>query len=412
MTDSFNAAASVAKVGMITGEYPPAMGGIADYTANLVGSLRARALQVGVLTAGAPSPCEGVTRVEGWTARGVAAIARALREMEADVVHLQYQTAAFGMSPLANLMPLLLKAHGVRAPFITTFHDFRAPYLFPKAGRLRGAANRMLLAASDAAIFVNSSDLARTRRPSTYWIPIAPAIRPDEGDPRARERARTRFGFAADDVVVAHFGFINRSKGTDTLLRAAADLLSSGLCLRLLFVGEPIGASDATNAATVREMRQLADALGVARQVVSTGPLTTAEVTTAFSAADMVALPFLDGASLNRSSLLACFAHGLPVITTCPAARPRIAPGRLLPPFDETQRFVIDENVAELVPPGDHQALASAILALAGDPVHREGLGRAGRTFVAPLQWSSVAETTHRLYERLSGRGAQQSPQR
>ena len=397
---------------MITGEYPPAMGGISDYTAHLVRALRARSLRVSVLTAGAPRPVEDVTSVEGWTPHGVAAIARALLEMKADVVHLQYQTAAFGMSPLVNLMPLLLKTHGVRARFVTTFHDFRAPYLFPKAGRLRGVANRVLLAASDAAIFVNRSDLARTHRASASWIPIAPAIRPEEDHPDVRASTRARLGFDSDDVVVAHFGFINRSKGTDILVRAAADLLSNGLRLRLLFVGEPVGASDGTNASTVREMRELADTLGMTDQVISTGSLAAADVSMALEAADMVALPFLDGASLNRSSLLACFAHSLAVVTTYPAAQPQIASRHLLPPFDETKQFVIDENVAALVPPGDHRALASAILELATDATRRQRLGSAGRRFVGPLQWHTVAEATHLLYERLCSRGGQASPQR
>jgi glycosyltransferase involved in cell wall biosynthesis len=407
--DDLESDVPVKTVGMITGEYPPAMGGIADYTANLVQALRARSLRVRVLTAGSRSPGEDVTDVADWSPRGVAAIARSVLEIEADAVHLQYQTAAFHMSPLVNLLPLLLKAHGVRAPFVTTLHDFRSPYLFPKAGRLRGAANRVLLAASDAAIFVNPSDLARTQRTSTYWIPIAPAIRPEEDRPGARDNARARLGFAPDDVVVAHFGFINRSKGADVLLRAVADLQSSGMRLRLLFVGEPVGASDGTNAATVREMRELADALGVSEQVVSTGPLTAADVSTAFRAADMVALPFVDGASLNRSSLLACWAHGLAVITTYPGMQARSSPGRMLAPFDEPGRFVIDEHVAALVPPGDHRALAAAIHELARDTERRAHLESAGRAFVASLQWPEIAAATHRLYETLGTRSGRPS---
>jgi glycosyltransferase involved in cell wall biosynthesis len=174
--------------------------------------------------------------------------------------------------------------------------------------------------------------------------------------------------------------------------------------LRLLFVGEPVGASDGTNATTVREMRELADALGVSEQIVSTGPLTAADVTTAFGAADMVALPFVDGASLNRSSLLACFAHGLAVVTTYPATQPRHAPGRMLAPFDESGRFVIDEHVAALVPPRDHRTLAAAILELARDTERRARLESAGRTFVASLQWPEIAAATYHLYERFATR--------
>src|SRR5437867_12589279 len=145
---------TVRSVCMITGEYPPAVGGVADYTVRLAGALRGQGLHVAVVTTRrGNAEADDAVAVRGRT--GVAELARYLSRMRPDVIHLQYQTAAYGMSPAINALPLLLRARGVRVHFITTFHDLRAPYLFPKAGPLRGLANHVLLGASRGSIFVN-----------------------------------------------------------------------------------------------------------------------------------------------------------------------------------------------------------------------------------------------------------------
>ena len=46
-------------------------------------------------------------------------------------MNIQYQTAAYGMSPFIHFLPDALRP----IPVVTTFHDLRFPYLFPKAGR-------------------------------------------------------------------------------------------------------------------------------------------------------------------------------------------------------------------------------------------------------------------------------------
>ena len=85
-----------------------------------------------------------------------------------------------------------------------------------------------------------------------------------------------------------------------------------------MMVGGGLGSSDPTNRATARALDALADELGVSAELIWTGYLEPPEVSAALLSADMAVLPYADGASFRRGSLLAVLAHGLPVITTTP----------------------------------------------------------------------------------------------
>lgn len=387
---------------LVTGEWPPAIGGIGDYTALLAEQLRQAGVRVTVITTrrGQAAASSEVRTIPAWDLRSMREMAGQITADDPDVVHLQYQTAAFGMSPLANLLPALLRGRGVRKPFVTTFHDLRTPYLFPKAGPLRPLANRVLMNLSDACIFSDPSDLVAARsRSIATWIPIGPSIVPP---PRVNRSAiRSRLGLGKREVVLVHFGFINQSKGLDVLLRAAERLVRAQMELRLLFVGEEVGVSDPTNAETARRLWELATALGVDDRILRLGPLPPREVSEALAATDLAVLPYRDGASLRRTSLLTCLAHALPVITTEPPALRTLAAGACVPPFEDPAAYRIDHRIAALVPPGDDAALARAIYRLASDPPHQKRLRAAGREFAERMSWPKIAEATIALYRRV-----------
>jgi glycosyltransferase involved in cell wall biosynthesis len=326
-------------------------------------------------------------------------VSHALREARPDLVHLQYQTAAYGMSPVVNFLPLLLRCQGVRAPFVTTFHDVRPPYLFPKAGRLRGLAVRALAALSDAAIFTHPGDLAWARATrAAAWIPIGANVVPGGVTDGPAERAR--LGIRPDQIVVAHFGFLNASKGVDVLLRAIHRLVRGQLDVRLLLIGDEVGASDPSNEEVARQVRRLAVSLGIEERIIRTGPLPARDVSRALAAADVAALPFADGASLRRGSLLACLAHGLPVVTTSGAPEPPVPASCRVAPFESLDPRLTSAVVA-LVPPGDDTALAREIFGLVEDPPRREALSQAGREIARQLSWPSIARATANIYQRV-----------
>jgi len=168
------------------------------------------------------------------------------------------------------------------------------------------------------------------------------------------------------------------SKGADALIEALARLDPTW---RLIIIG---GAATAPqDVAHAGAVRALAARLGLVTRVTETGHLPDAEVSAWFLAADLVVLPFRDGASFRRGSLLAALAHGCPVISTTPGDT---ATAEALGP------------AALLVPPNDPAALATAMAALDADDAARARLAAAGRALAARFSWHAIAAQHEALY--------------
>ncbi len=440
------------RVAFIAGEYPPQQGGLGDYTRELGRALIEAGHAVRVVTVAddgvgrhaekALSPTTGAEAStpptvmlsgakhllwERWqsrllTAFGVTvdahvpwraapddvepAVGRVVRRWnwrawpsvraavrDADIVHLQYQTAAYAMHPVANALPWLLRRFDGRRgqAVVTTYHDTRILYLFPKAGRVREWVTDGPARGSDAVIATNAEDAARLAKVARRLavIPIGSNIAPTAG-PEARAAWRAHWGIGPDTPLLVYFGFVNRAKGADTLVRALAQVRGAGLPARLLMLGGQVGASDPTNQVYLAEVRALAHALGVADALIWTDFLPEAEVSAALVSADMATLPYRDGVSLQRGTLMAALAHGLPIVTTQP---PVTTPSPL--------PALVDDVNATLVPPDDAAALARAICALWDDPARRARLGAAARQLAQAFRWERIAQQHIELYGNL-----------
>jgi glycosyltransferase involved in cell wall biosynthesis len=193
-----------------------------------------------------------------------------------------------------------------------------------------------------------------------------------------QDPAPTRAAF-----VLCYFGFLNASKGGEELIAALDAVCHAGLDARLLFVGGAFGASDRTNRAYWESVQQSIAARGLTERVVATGFLRPSEVSASLCCADVCVLPYRDGASFRRGSLLAALEHGLTIVSTTPqVALPELRDG---------------ENIL-LVPPHDAPALATAILRLAGDAALRQRLGVGARELSREFGWEQIAARTLEVF--------------
>ncbi len=375
------------RIAFIAGEYPPLQGGLGDFTRELARAAALAGHAPTVLTrtaAGAPvrETERGVSiqrLVDGWGWSTARAIGRYVDGAPADVFNLQFQAAAYGMHPAIHVLPRMLRR---RAPVVVTFHDLRVPYLFPKAGPLRWQAMLALARAAAGVIVTNPEDGATLRAAGftrVREIPIGSNIAPAAlagFDPAAWRAAH---GIPATKTLIGYFGFLNESKGGETLLRALAALRGQGRDVGLLLIGGQTGASDATNIAYARVMEDLAASLDVTAHVFRTGFVEDRGVSEAFAACVGLALPYRDGVSLRRGTLMAAFAHGAPIVTT--------APRLPIPGLADNEAFL-------LVPPDDPPALAGAIARMLDDDALRARLRAGSLRASSRYAWSAIAAET------------------
>jgi len=396
------------RVLFVTGEYPAMQGGVGDYTRRLSQALGALGADVHVLThtrAGgdhlrAPMAAyEPIvhavmmqTRWNLWRH-----VDNMIRQVRPDVVHIQYQSAAYGLHPAVNYLPRWLRLTRHAVCIVTTFHDLRFPYLFPKAGPLRWGAVLALARGSDASVITNPADWLRLANTGLIErlrpIPIGSNIWREPPADYDRARQRTRCGAAGDDWLLAYFGFLNPNKGGETLIRALAELVRAGKPARLLMVGGQVGSSDPTNLAYLAHVEGLIQELGVADRVQWTGFTANDEVSANLLATDCAVLPYREGASLRHGSLMAALAHGLPIVSTevSPAVR------------DVATAFPLprDGESARLAPADDPAGLAAAVTEVMTDSGLRERLAAAALALSRQFQWDTIAQRHLEAYRGL-----------
>ena len=186
-----------------------------------------------------------------------------------------------------------------------------------------------------------------------------------------------------DDILLGYFGFLNASKGADVLLRALAELDGR---FHLVFIGGQTGASDVTNTDYLAQMQMLIAELGLTERVYWTGFISDARVAAYLHAADMMVMPYQDGVSLRRGTLMAVLANGRPLISTQPTTP--------TPELQHTQS-------CWLIPANDRDALVQAVLTLAGDPQLRSRLGQAAAQLAGLFTWDKIAAQTAVFYQQM-----------
>ncbi len=411
---------------MVAGTYRPERCGVAHYTERLRASLDEHGISSAVLTtreAAREAEDSGVRgAVGGWGVPDLPSLVRAVVRAEregADVIHIQHAAGTYNFKRAVFFLPPLLHAAGVRAPLVTTVHEYgwwewEPRGVRPKAvealkvwGQRRGRWDRedgFLLTGSDALLTTNThAETAITARlpwlasrlrrvPLAANVDVAPTNRGE-----ARDEARSRHGWPPDAEVLAYFGFLHPVKGIETLLEAHRDVLQRRPGARLLLIGgiESL-ALCADEAAWYRnKLRGIIEELDLEGRVEMTGYLPEEDASRLLSGVDVGVLPFNEGVTLKSGALLTLFAHGLPVVATRPdPPEPALTDGRLL----------------RLVRRRDAPRLASALLGLFADAPERARLGEAGRAYTRDLSWPAIAKRHVEVYEsvleeRRSARG-------
>ena len=360
------------KVLIVSGIWPPDLGGPASHAPELAGFLRGRGHEVEVVTTAESAPAAETYPVR-WVSRGlpagvrhlagVSAIARAARR--ADVVYATSMTRRAAIAAALARRPLVLKLTadeayerarrgGRFAGDLDMFQGYRGGFRVALLRRTRNWAVRRA-----RHVFTPSAYL---RELVVGWgipeagVSVSPNPAPDVPPMPSRDELRAEAGFHGPTLAFA--GRLMAAKALDVALDAMASVPEASLVI----VG------DGPDRAALEQQR---DALGLGERVRFVGGLEREGVLRMFRAADAV---LLSSRWENFPHVIVeALAVGTPVISSAVGGVPEV---------------VRDGENGLLVPAGDVDALAGAIRRLLGDDEVRARLAAAA----APSVQSYSAE--------------------
>jgi len=272
-----------------------------------------------------------------WPTDELRRIAGIVRQDDVDVIHTH--------TSRANFFGVLLRWFS-GAPSVATAHS--------RHFQLHWMLNNQVIAVSEATRqyqrrinFVRGSRVKTIHNFIDYDRVVG--VPPD-----ARSQVRSSLGLADDVPLIMAVGDVVPRKGMLHLVEAMPAILASAPETRLLIVGST------WQREYVSQVESTADRLGVDSRILWLGHRD--DVHQLLAASDVSVL-----ASLEESlplAILEAMAAGLPVVATTAGGIPEC---------------VVHDETGKLVPPGDANALAEAIVEVLADPQLRADFGQAGR---------------------------------
>ncbi len=341
-----------ARVLLVAGAFPPDVCGVGDYTGRLM----------------AAAPADWDLFVErDWSYRAAPGLIRRILARRAEAVVIQYPTQGYGWSLVPHLLALVGWLTRRYRP-ILALHEFSS---LSRPSRMALALTSRVAA---QVIFTTEAERDRARaffgfskRVPTAVIGIISNILPAADPPH----------FDARSIDIAYFGHIRPTKGIEDFLDVIAEIRAGDPHVRIAMIGEvPTGYEDYGAMVAAR-----CAAIGVT-QILGLDDERAARQLTDVR---FLYLPFRDGVSARRGTVLAGLNNGAVVVTRIGSATPAALRPAVIPCSGSV------EDVATL-----RTALMMSAETVA--PLQRAGLDYIATAL--PRDWAHVSA----LYDSAIGR--------
>jgi D-inositol-3-phosphate glycosyltransferase len=251
---------------------------------------------------------------------------------------------------------------------------------------LRGQAERSVL--SGASRIVAATPAERMQLQWLYQadlrkvVVIPPGVDLELFHPHPAAEERARIGLPRDAQMVLYVGRIERLKGLETLLRAAALLQQSGFLAPSCPCVMVIGGDPDNPQEEMRHLKELRDSLSVANVVTFLGKRPQTELPHYYSAAQAVVMPSqYESFGMVALEAMAC---GTPVVAS--------GVGGLL-------YLIRDGRTGFHIPDSDPAALAEKLQRLLSNERLRQELGRHAASVAHAYSWERITDQMLTLYE-------------
>lgn len=353
---------------LVTGEYPPQIGGVGDYTRAVGTALAAAGDEVHVWCPGSTGETvEGgvcVHRTAGaWASADRERVISALRSAGDGTVLVQWVPHAFGRRSLN--VGFCSWVRGLALAGMTVDLMVHEPFLSFGGGSWRqpaaAAIHRVMVArllAGARCVWVSIPAWADRLKPwlrgrdvPISWLPV-PSNVPVVDDEPGVERLRATLA-PGGAPLVGHFGTYGGAT-VGPLEPALLAILRRRPEVTVVLMGRD------SDAFRVRVLRQEPSA---DTRVKATGAIDHASLSRHLQASDVLLQPYIDGASSRRGTLMAGLSHGRPVVST-------------VGDLSEALWAEQDGHALSVVPANATVAIAEAVLGLLDDRPRRQAMGR------------------------------------
>jgi glycosyltransferase involved in cell wall biosynthesis len=330
------------RVLLITGSFPPDVCGTADYTARLSESLQAAGVDARVFYR------------KDWGLSRVPALLREIDQMQPDLVHMQYPTTGYGW----KLGP---QAMGSLRSWITTLHEASGAHL------LRQISLYPFLLRSRHFLFTNQFEREHVRSLAPWIAAESSTIPIGCNLPLAAARPKR-------PNTVTCFGIVRPDKGLEQVFEMARLLPGLGSPARVRIVGAVMPRWQSYFEKLRRDTMHL--------PVDWETGLDDRAVSEALAETALAYLPYPDGASERRSSLIAMLMNRACVLTTL---------GKHTPEPMKSCVVAVDS-------PAEAAVKAVAFL---NDLESAARVAERAAAYSAQFSWESIAARHRRIYEKL-----------
>lgn len=280
------------RVLQISGNAPPLICGIGDYTHELSRALRDLKVEVDLW-----SRVNSRYVSKGWSSFSVFRTFKSINFDNYDVVHLQYEPFSFAQS---YLLPLLLAR--LKTPLVITFHE-----IFQRNNFQLWRDSK--LAEASCAIIVNDSGSAK-RIEEKFKVPDSKVHKIGVGSNIPFSHAKR----SGKEFLIGYFGFLNAVKRVDLLIESFALVYRNGNSnARLRLIGD-FQSSTAERA----QLESIIKKYSLESSIDWCVGLDSKSVADKIAECDLMVLPFVDGATPRRGSFQACLKLGKAIATTSP----------------------------------------------------------------------------------------------
>jgi glycosyltransferase involved in cell wall biosynthesis len=333
------------RIVMVSG-IPSVSCGVADYTGRLILALEKIGIKVHLLTQ------------NHWSLFDIRQLIREIRRLQPDVIHIQYPAAAYGKSLAPQMLTLWAATH---CPVVITIHEFSQVHLLRRIAILPFSFARYL-------IFTNPFELTSLAK-WVFWARKKSSVLPLGSSIPFEARA-----LDANSMQGVYFGLIRENKGLEEFLALAQLCLQTSQPYQFLVLGSVQAGSEEYYEQLRKKFVGLSNldweldlpAKTIARYLSSSG---------------FAYLPFPDGASERRTSLLAALGNCLPVLTTKGLHTPS----------------TLNEVVEFVSSPEDALKMLNK---WRGNPSRREKLQSRATEYIQRFNWDYIARSHLEIYEQ------------